>query len=211
MQVSPEYEVHRIDNVTELGDIDWSNSKVLEEFTSPWQQAPSHTTFRALWDDENVYFRFDVVEPNIMVFSETDDEQEVVRSERVEIFFRQDADLNPYYCLEMDASGRVFDYEAAHYRQFKPQWGWPEGQLKVMAAPTSDGYRVTGSVSLQSLVELGLLQQNLLQVGLFRGRRTSHLESASDADFHWISWVHPQTEEPDFHVASSFGQLILLK
>ena len=205
------YQAKKVKESTNLENVDWQQAELLSDFISPWQDAPAHTTFRALWDDNNLYFRFDVVEPNIMVYSDTNDEQEVVRSERVEIFFRQNEDLNPYYCLEMDASGRVFDYQAAHYRQFKPGWSWPEGQLEVKASNSSDGYKVTGRVSLQSLKNLGLLNDHKLQVGLFRGRRTSQQESGSDADFHWISWIHPETAEPDFHVASSFGQLLLVK
>jgi hypothetical protein len=46
------------------------------------------------------------------------DKLEVVNSERVEIFFRKDEALTPYYGLELDANGRVLDYEAEYHRKF---------------------------------------------------------------------------------------------
>jgi hypothetical protein len=203
------YRVKKVDLAGNLNAIDWSKSQKITDFISPWREAPANTSFRSLHDRDYFYFRFEVVEPNILVYRDSDHEEEVVRSERVEIFFRQNDALDPYYCLEMDASGRVFDYQAAHYRKFKPEWGWPDGHLEVIATDTDDGYVVTGKISLESLRALGLLSENRLQAGLFRGRRTSE-KSDTDAEFHWVSWVDPQTEQPDFHVSSSFGELVLV-
>ena len=207
------YEVKRMDQtnslVADLQAIDWSNSNLLTDLISPWREAPSNTTFQALWDDHYFYFKFEVLEDNILIYREKDLEEEVVGSERVEIFFRQDEELNPYYCLEMDASGRVFDYKAAHYREFEREWSWPKDQLIVEASQSNGGYTVTGKISLESLEELGLLKDNKLQAGLFRGRCLQ--AGGGDATFHWISWVHPETEQPDFHVASSFGELVLVE
>ena len=204
------YQVQKIETAQSLEEVDWTQVEILTEFISPWRDAPANTNFKAVWDEDYLYFRFHVVEPNIMVYRDQDHEMEVVRSERVEIFFRKDEALNPYYCLEMDASGRVFDYEAKHYRQFNTAWTWPVGGLEVKANSTTNGYLVTGKIGIQSLNQLGLIKDQTLEVGLFRGRRTSMEESASDADFHWVSWVDPETEQPDFHVASSFGKLILV-
>jgi len=195
--------------VTDLNSIDWSNSNLLTDFISPWQDAPANTTFRALWDQENFYFKFDVQEKNILIYRKDDAEQEVVGSERVEIFFRQNDQLNPYYCLEMDAAGRIFDNEVRHYRQYNPQWTWPEGQLQIKAERNHNGYSLSGKITIKSLKELGLLKENKLQAGLYRGRCLKI--GGNDFSFHWISWVDPKTEKPDFHVASSFGELVLVK
>lgn len=207
------YYVERMDQQEDspgnLVDIDWSHARLLNDFVSPWQQAPTNTIFRALYDDDFFYFRFDVKESNILVYRNQNDEQEVVRSERVEIFFRQDERLDPYFGLEMDASGRVYDYQAHHYRKFEPQWTWPEGQLEVRSKRLTDGYTVMGKVGLESLKTLGLMDGNRLQAGLYRGRCTQL--QGGNAEFHWISWIDPKTEQPDFHVASSFGALVFIK
>ena len=207
------YQVERMKRagspVTDLNAIDWSNSNLLTDLISPWQQAPSNTTFQALWDDQYLYFKFDVKEENILIYRDQDLEREVVGSERVEIFFRRDDQLNPYYCLEMDASGRVYDYKASHYRQFEDTWTWPQDQLLVEAKRSEGGYAVLGKIGLRSLEELGLLKEDTLQAGLFRGHCLE--AGGGDSSFHWISWVDPETEKPDFHVASSFGELVLVE
>jgi hypothetical protein len=212
-QNGPTYLVKQINQsdgkVGPLNTVDWSQANLLNDLISPWREAPSNTTFQALWDDQYFYFKFAVLEDNILIYRDQDLEEEVVGSERVEIFFRQDEELNPYYCLEMDASGRVYDYKAAHYREFVREWSWPRDQLMVEASQSEDGYTVAGKISLVSLKELGLLKENKLQAGLFRGRCLQ--AGGDDSSFHWISWVHPETDQPDFHVASSFGELVLVE
>jgi hypothetical protein len=48
-------------------------------------------SFRALWDDTNLYFRFDVETPSALTYVKDNNKMEVVDSDRVEIFFRRDA------------------------------------------------------------------------------------------------------------------------
>ena len=134
-----------------------------------------------------------------MVYVETNHKLEVIHSERVEIFFRSDEKLNPYYCLEMDPNGRVLDYEATHYRNFNRDWQWPD-DLEIQTKIESDKYILTGKIKLKTLEDLKLLQGNQIQAGLYRGH-CSALEGKK-ATLKWISWVDSKTPEPDFHVAS---------
>lgn len=129
--------------------------------------------------------------------------KEVVHGDRVEMFLTADDRLNHYYCLEIDAKGRVFDYAAAFYRKFQELWQWPDEQLRVNSRQSSDGYSVLYSVSLSSLSQLDLLNNNELRVGLYRGRC---MEINFDHEqMQWASWVEPDSEKPDFHIPSSFG------
>lgn len=165
-------------------------------------------TFRALWDDQKFYFRFDVVAKDVLILVKTNHKMEVVDSDRVEIFFLTDSRLNPYYCLEMDPLGRVLDYKTQYYRNFEYTWQWPgDKQLDVNASLTKAGYFVEGFITLDSLRQLDVLRNNELQAGLFRGEcvKLSDLE----ADFNWISWIRPDSPEPDFHIPSSFGTILL--
>lgn len=188
----------------------WEMANVNSEFTYPWEdeKAP-RMNFRALHDEEFFYFRFDVESGNVLAFVDTDHKMEVVDSDRVEIFFKQDEQLNPYYCLEMDSRGRVLDYEARYYRDFDYEWSWPAGNLEVKASKNNRAYVVEGSVKLSSLTELGLLKRNVLEAGLYRGHCISLPAEDRAADLRWISWVKPDSENPDFHIPSSFGKMIL--
>tara|TARA_R110001583_G_scaffold8896_2_gene41994 strand:- start:46032 stop:46676 length:645 start_codon:yes stop_codon:yes gene_type:complete len=185
----------------------WEQAGIISDFSFPWENrtAPK-TIFRALYDDKYFYFRFDVEDENVLTFVKDNHKMEVVHSDRVEMFFRQDENLDPYYCLEMDALGRVLDYKTRYYRNFEYEWSWPGPEsIVVKASETSKGYIVEGKITLSSLKELGLLNDNILQAGLYRGycMRLPNPEGK----LRWISWINPKVDKPDFHIPSSFGLL----
>lgn len=188
---------------------DWNHAERLTDFCSPWTGEPvPPMVFMALWNQEKFIFRFEVADTGIRVYEETNHKMEVVHSDRVEIFFRSDERMDPYFCLEMDPSGRVLDYRTRYYRRFEYEWQWPgKDDISVKAEFNSTGYSVEGAISLQSLRELELLRDGILEAGLFRGKC---LTPAPDASFNWISWVRPDSEQPDFHIPSAFGRIKLI-
>lgn len=187
----------------------WEQANITSDFSFPWEdKTPPKTNFRALYDDEFFYFRFDVEDDNVLTHVKENHKMEVVDSDRVEIFFRQDDKLNPYYCLEMDARGRVLDYVTRYYRDFDYEWQWPgTDDISVKGSENKEGYIVEGAISLSSLKDLGLLKNNVLEAGLYRGYCMQLPKP--EAELRWISWVIPEVEEPDFHIPSSFGKLEL--
>lgn len=209
------YEVRKADRPVQLSgmgtDQIWESAVALSDFTFPWRSetAPA-TTFRALWDDTHFYFLYRALDPEIISKQEGLGERDVVDSDRVEIFFKADDRMDPYHALEMDALGRVLDTKGIYYRNVDYDWNWPDGHLQLKASTDADGYWVEGSISLESLRQLGLYQDDhLLKAGLFRGdyRRVDKNET----EVRWISWVMPDSEKPDFHIPSSFGELLLVE
>ena len=189
--------------------LNWDDALVLRGFSYPWSaQPPPGMSFRALWDDERFYFRFDVETTRALTYVHINNKIEVVDSDRVEIFLRCNDQLDPYYCLEMDPLGRVLDYRARFYRKFEYEWQWPgENQLQVKSNYRKSGYIVEGYITIASLKELNLLNNNELQAGLFRGECLKMRDPQSS--FAWISWVKPESVRPDFHIPSSFGVIRL--
>jgi hypothetical protein len=182
----------------------WKKSIPLTAFTFPWEEEfPPAMIFRAQYDTKNLYFRFDVIDSDIIVNTNSSDKMAVLDSDRVEIFFRSDERMKPYYCLEMDPKGRVLDYKAEFKRNFDFKWRW-EG-LVVRSEYTLNGYRVWGCIPLSALESMKLLNDHTLQVGIFRGKCI--IPEGNDVDFKWISWVKPESELPDFHIPSAFGEL----
>lgn len=193
------------DNWTTL---DWTQGKLLTDFTSPWTENTNpQTSFIALHDPNYFYFKFEVVEDNLYIYTDQDDRYDVLQSDRVEIFFRKDSTMTPYYCLEMDPKGRVYDYRAQLYRQMDTDWRWPEKELSIETKITDKGYTLFGKISIASLRDLDLIQHNTIEAGLYRGRCLSINEDK--ATFDWITWIDPKVEKPDFHIPSSFGQLYI--
>ena len=186
----------------------WSAANVLTNFTYPWESATAPaTSFAALWDGQWLYCLYQVKDDSVITYINTNEKREAGSSDRVEIFLKADDNMSPYYCLELDASGRVLDYAAAYYRKMNYNWQWPKEQLIVKTSRTQDGYIVETAIGIQSLKELGLLKNNSLQAGLFRAE-CKDIKNGK-ADLRWISWIKPQSVEPDFHIPSAFGILML--
>src|SRR5687768_14893561 len=186
----------------------WAGANVLANFIYPWESATAPaTSFAALWDGQWLYCLYHVKDDSVITYVNKNDKLEAGASDRVEIFLKSDDNMSPYYCLELDASGRVLDYSAAYYRKMNYNWQWPKEQLIVKTSRTPDGYIVETAIGIQSLKELGLLKDNSLQAGLFRAECKGIKNGR--ADLRWISWIKPQSAEPDFHIPSAFGILIL--
>ena len=204
----------------------WSLANVEKDFRFPWKQAVAPATeFRALCDDKHLYFTFRAHDEDLVVLDKLDGKEDVVLEDRVEMFFAADGQMKDYYCLEIDPRGRTYDYRGAFYRRFDPRWSWKGLETKASLLP--QGYVVEGRVTLASLEELGFpkLRPGVkIRCGLYRAE-FSHDRSGKpvveQATIHnqgrrskgpppieqWISWVDPQTPEPDFHVPASLGWL----
>lgn len=184
----------------------WAVANLLQDFQYPWNDdITPKTYFRALHSAKTFYFRFEVEDHDLYAEVINNEQMEVAESDRVELFFCQDEHLDPYYCLEMDYLGRLLCNSARFHRQMDYNWTWPEG-FYFQSQQTSKGFSVEGAISKASLSELGLLQKDEMRVGIFRGQYSSQ----KDQPVRWISWIDPQTPQPDFHVPSAFGLLKLV-
>ncbi len=187
----------------------WKKATELSDFIYPWEneKAP-FTSFKALHSKDWLYCLFKVKDEKINVYVNSNEKSETLYSDRVEIFFRKDIKMLPYYGLELDAKGRIYDYEAKYPWKINAAWSWPTGQLIVKANQTKDGYTVEVAIRKESLIQLGLLKENSLEAGLFRGE-SPELKGEDASNIKWISWVRPDSKTPDFHTPSSFGVLLL--
>jgi hypothetical protein len=191
-----------------VGPLDWSRAEALGDFAFPWEPTPPpRTEFRALCRDERLHFRFDCDDPVLVLADGANVKERVLGSDRVEMFFTASLELNPYFCLEMDPRGNVYQYCARTYRRFEDT-PWVDG-LDLMANVTATGYSVEGSLPLAVLRSHGVLkrQSRELSAGIYRAEFSRN--PAGDVHRGWMSWIDPGTSKPDFHVPSSFGKLVL--
>lgn len=183
-----------------------SGEFVLTDFVFPWSDRPAPATgFRAHTADDRLHFRFVVEDSQVIVSDKWKGESTLDEEDRVEIFFARDGSLSEYWCIEIDPLGRVHDYRARHYRRFDSSWNCPG--LAVTGKRTPAGYDVAGSIRLSALG--GLLGREVkrgtvLRVGLFRAE--FYGATRGEARDNWISWVRPDSREPDFHVPSAFRE-----
>ncbi len=192
-------------------DPNWQVAQVLTDFSFPWStRAPSATEFRAVWDTQQWYFRFDVADSDVVLSNGADAMQKVIGSDRAEIFFSTGPDLNPYFGIEIDARGEVLDYAARYHRQMN--WDWTCEGLVVAASLTHTGYVVEGRIPLATFRKLSCLHRDdtgeYLQAGLYRAEFSRDPGGGAVIE-DWMSWVDPQVAAPDFHVPTSFGMIRL--
>jgi Carbohydrate family 9 binding domain-like len=206
--------------VVELKDVDfsldgkadelaWKEARLLDDFSYPWAEkwtlSALPTKFRAFCDNENLYFIFEVEDPDIVIEEPSDDEMDVAVEDRVEIYFAADLKLDKYYSVEMDLTGRRLDYKARFHRDFDFSWTFPD--LKTAGRRTENGYVVEGVVPLKTLESLGLpsLESGKLRAGFYRAE-FSHTDGGPPKE-EWISWVNPNTVAEDFHIPGTLGIL----
>jgi len=181
-----------------LNEPAWREAAPELEFAFPWQtrEAPE-TEFRALVGGDRLYFAFRVVDFDIVIGA-GEGEEAVARGDRVELFFTPDPSLDDYICFEIDPDARILDYRASFYREFDFDWDLPE--IEVAASRTETGYVVEGSLPLTALPD-----GEQILTGIFRAEYSRRDGDAPKAE--WISWVRPDSDEPDFHIPSAFGWL----
>ncbi len=187
--------------------LDLDTASVLEDFSFPWLDRPCPvTSFRAVWNEERLRFRFDVEDDDLVLDETGEPHAAALGSDRVELFFATSADLStPYYGAEMEPRGSVYDYQAIYHRKFDDSWCF-DG-LEFAGEILEGGYLVEGTITLQSLRELGCLKGSEMIAGVYRAE-FSHGPDGIVQD--WISWIDPQVTTPDFHVPSSFGKFLFL-
>lgn len=187
----------------------WEKANCLTDFSSPWKNdTVSKIEFRAFWDFENLYFKFRVFDNDIYIDKKDDSVESIGNSDRVELFFRTDDTLNPYYCLEMDTAARIMDFKAKPNKDFDFNWKWPENNLEVTSSKDQNSFTVEGRISITSLKELNLMRNNTIEAGVYRAKFSK--DDNQNYQPTWISWVDPNTPEPNFHIAASFGKFILM-
>lgn len=195
-------------NINGKGDHSvWNKATIINDFSSPWTSTkPSKTEFKALWDENYLYFCFKIEDTSIHIDKTDNSFKSINVSDRVELFFRNNASLNPYYCLEIDPCSRIMDFKALPEKEFDFNWCWPKKDLVVKSNISDKGYVVEGKISINSLKKLNLIINHKIETGIFRAKY--YLQN-NGYEPEWITWIDPKTETPNFHTASSFGELVL--
>jgi len=183
----------------------WRGSNELKAFYSPWSNIPIQTTsFKALYDDQWLYFLFQVEDDEIIVSRDKRGEEEnPLYSDRVELFFTANETMNPYMTLEIDSEGRLFDAAGVKPGKVDKLWDWPVDAIQIESSKNQHSYTVEGKLNLSSLRSMNLVKTDTIDCGIMRA------EYSSGNDVQWITWIDPKTESANFHHPNIFGRLIL--
>lgn len=186
----------------------WSKAITLTDFCSPWDdQLISKIEFKSLWNKDTFFFCFKVDDSEFHIDTTDNTKNSINNSDRVELFFRTNDSLNPYYCLEIDPTPRIMDFKAQPNKQFDLDWNWPSSEIDVKSSINENCFIVEGAISITSLRKLDLIKDDKIETGLYRAKYYKQNDGTYDPT--WITWVNPNTESPNFHTPSSFGVLKL--
>lgn len=186
----------------------WGDANSLTNFSSPWNNEPiKRIEFKAVHNSEKIFFQFKVDDNHVHIHTSLDKNDSINNSDRVELFFRSNASLNPYFCLEIDPLARIMDFKAKPNKDFDFNWNWPKNDIEVKSIMEPDYFIVEIAISLQSLKDLNLLKDEKIETGIYRAKYNQQKDGSFEPT--WIPWVDPNTEMPNFHTPSSFGLLEL--
>ena len=199
--------VHTGDNLITINgagdDAAWQGIHQIA-LTNPWGELSPKTTLTLTADSRNLYFFFDVDDGEILLVPEFTRKRDVEKEDRVELFFSKDKKMNDYYCFEIDAEGRTLSYRCSYYRIFDFDWEPPAG-YHVVCQIRHGGYSVEGCIPMDFL--RGFVQKgNQIYFGAYRAEFSRKDDQIIE---NWQSWINPATPEPDFHVPTSLGVMIL--
>lgn len=200
---------HQQLEITGKGDHSlWNKANKLLDFCSPWDtEKIKQIEFKSLCDSETLFFCFKVEDTDLHIDTTDNTIKSINESDRVELFFRTNDLLDPYYCLEIDPTARIMDFRARPNKQFDFNWNWPSNDIEVKSFIDSNYFTVEIAISLASLTELGLLNEGKIETGIYRAKYNKQQDGSYEPT--WITWVNPNTESPNFHTPSSFGVLHL--
>lgn len=188
----------------------WNKAETLTDFVSAWDTEPvKKIEFKALWNSDNLFFSFKVHDGEVHINKTDNTVESIGESDRVELFFRTNKNLNPYYCLEIDPTPRIMDFIARPNKNFNFDWNWPKEHILVKSKINKDYFTVEGAISLASLKNFNVLNNNKIETGIFRAKYNKQKDLTFEPT--WVSWVNPQTETPNFHTPTSFGELHLVE
>lgn len=187
----------------------WQKAIALTNFSSPWDdKSIKKMTFKALWDDTNLYCCFKVEDSEIHIDTTDNTKSSINNSDRVEIFFRTNSQLDPYYCLEIDPTPRLMDFKAKPNKVFDFNWHWPKKDILIKSDIQDDFFIVEIAISLRSLQQLNLIKNKIIETGVYSAKY--NLQTNASYEPTWITWVNPETLVPNFHTPTSFGILNLV-
>lgn len=127
------------------------------DFSSPWKQERiKKIVFKAFHNSEKIFFQFKVDDPQTHIHPSENKNDSINYSDRVELFFRNNASLNPYYCLEIDTTARIMDFKALPNRNFDFNWNWPSTEIEVKSTVNKTNFIVEIAISLKSLRDFNL-------------------------------------------------------
>lgn len=200
---------HKQLKITGKGDHSlWNKANKLFDFSSPWDSEKiKPIEFKALCDKETLFFCFKVEDADIHIDTTDNTIRSINESDRVELFFRSNELMDPYYCLEIDPASRIMDFKARPNKQFDFNWNWPSDDIKVKSAIEATYFIVEIAISLASLTKLGLLKEGEIETGIYQAKYNK--KENGNFEPTWITWVDPKTATPNFHIAASFGILKL--
>ncbi len=203
-----------VERLLSADDAAWAPAAAVE-----WGPAKYATRFRALWDDEGLWLRFDATDPDPWSTMTRRDDH-LWEEEVVEIFLDPGREGRDYYELEISPANVVCDVRMiAPWPDKKQDFAWDLAGLETRASVHRDaagkptGWTATALLPWTGLKPLPSAAHVAVppsagdrwRFNLFRIKRPGG-PKAPEKDAVEVAWS--PTRQPSFHVPSAFRDLV---
>lgn len=185
----------------------WNGKSVLREKGYHWENL---TRVASLWNEESILFYFQCWFNSLNVNREWSTDESVYglwEKDVVEVFLGP-ASCDDYFEIEASPLGQWLDVHVLKPR-VHVDFSWNSGlKLKVKVDEKERIWRACLALPFQPMVEVLALERTP-QAGE-AWRLNLYRMAGEEPDREYLSWRPTFTPRPDFHVPSSFGNLIFL-
>ncbi len=182
------------------------------------QEGMYRTRFKSLWDAQNIYFLFEVIDPDITATIDIDHMPLFKYDNIVEVFLDPNGDQKNYYELQINAKGTRWEL--------------------ILDKPYKDGGEATSPNELEGLkyaihhngtinesdnpdhswsLEVAIPWESLLDIeevpprSTFRANFSRVFQDDDDIDTSPQYWLWQPIGKPNIHIPDKWGRLVFLK
>lgn len=160
------------------------------------------TAFSAKVDEKTFSFRFEVHDSTMVVTDVLKEEFDTAYEDRVEVYIAPVADRSkPYFCLEVDAKGRILDYRVDPTDKFDFKWNFKSAKAEPEAL--KGGYAVSCQVDRKELESLGI-DFSEYYLAVFRADLQVAFGTKNGPPIKWYSAMPPPSKTAHFHQSGHF-------
>ncbi|MBN2716084.1 MAG: carbohydrate-binding family 9-like protein [Deltaproteobacteria bacterium] len=191
-----------------VNDAQWESAAVLSRFvdTVTGRITRASTELKLLWDSKNLYVAMTAEDQELLSPYTDSDSPDIWKADALDIFL-QPSETGPYFELQANPDGIIYDAYYASYRKADATWN---SKAKVATSTTgtlNDTAETDTHWYLEAAIPIAEILPGQLENRSFKGN-FFRIDKMTDVT-EYSGWSAPM--RGDFHAQDRFGKLVLKK